>query len=426
VTTVANRPYDWLKIVEPELVPSGASSSFSGPEAFSWDKLGQLLAKHFEIPDLHLSLSRAEWLPQDRHLEGIGSPTTTLQFAISNLPGSAHWTISTSDGDALMVTLLTKQPSSLEIIDEAFREGFLHYIGAETLVLLSQLGFTDTLALRLLGQQPLPTQGQALCLDLLLTALGRTYTSRVVITQELANSWKEFFIRSSRRREIPLSLAQKIEIVIHLEAGRVTLPLHQWKSLSPGDFITLDHCSVIPGMEKGRVTLTAGGIPLFRGMLKKEQIKILEYPLYHEVETPMNHDESEENHEEEDFTETDEDGEEETEFETEYDHDEKNEQDGDEDNEEVTEIEEEEEAEATPTEPSSLNSLDSIPLNIVVEIGRLNMTLAKLKELQPGHLLELDIKPEQGVDLTINGRCVGRGELLRVGESLGVRVLELG
>ena len=54
------------------------------------------------------------------------------------------------------------------------------------------------------------------------------------------------------------------------------------------------------------------------------------------------------------------------------------------------------------------------------------MTIEQLLKLEPGNLLEIDIHPENGVDLTINGKIVGKGELIHIGEAIGVRVLELG
>jgi flagellar motor switch protein FliN/FliY len=46
--------------------------------------------------------------------------------------------------------------------------------------------------------------------------------------------------------------------------------------------------------------------------------------------------------------------------------------------------------------------------------------------LQPGNLLELNVHPEQGVDLVVNSKKIGHGELLKIGDTLGVRVLEIG
>jgi flagellar motor switch protein FliN/FliY len=53
------------------------------------------------------------------------------------------------------------------------------------------------------------------------------------------------------------------------------------------------------------------------------------------------------------------------------------------------------------------------------------MTVDHLMKLSPGNFLELPIHPEQGVNLTVNGQKIGRGELVYLGEQLGIRILEL-
>lgn len=72
-----------------------------------------------------------------------------------------------------------------------------------------------------------------------------------------------------------------------------------------------------------------------------------------------------------------------------------------------------------------VESPKDIPITVAVEVARFEMTVEKLMQLQPGNLLSLNIHPEDGVDLIVNGRRVGRGELLLMGESLGVRVTEV-
>ena len=71
-------------------------------------------------------------------------------------------------------------------------------------------------------------------------------------------------------------------------------------------------------------------------------------------------------------------------------------------------------------------SPEEIPLNVIVEVGRVKMPIKSLMELKPGNLLELNVHPENGVDLVVNGSRVGKGELIQIGETLGIRILELG
>ena len=68
---------------------------------------------------------------------------------------------------------------------------------------------------------------------------------------------------------------------------------------------------------------------------------------------------------------------------------------------------------------------DEIMLDIIVEVGRLQMSIQKLTELQPGNVLEIAERPENGVDLVVNGKRIGKGELLKLGDVIGVRVLDV-
>ena len=183
--------------------------------------------------------------------------------------------------------------------------------------------------------------------------------------------------------------------------------------------------------------MTVEGVPLFRARIKQGSIKILEFPLYHEVEAPMNKNEDDEDEfEESEIEETEEED---------FDEDEDEEEDEEEDFDEE-ELTEESEAEvkkperkelaakaaapgappAAPAEKHEFVKPEELSLTIVVEVGRLQMSIQKLMELQPGNVLDLNIYPENGVDLVVNGRRVGKGELLKVGETLGVRVLDIG
>jgi flagellar motor switch protein FliN/FliY len=54
------------------------------------------------------------------------------------------------------------------------------------------------------------------------------------------------------------------------------------------------------------------------------------------------------------------------------------------------------------------------------------MSIDKLISLQPGNLLNLDIRPENGVMLVVNGKIFGQGELILIGDNVVVRIKEIG
>lgn len=69
--------------------------------------------------------------------------------------------------------------------------------------------------------------------------------------------------------------------------------------------------------------------------------------------------------------------------------------------------------------------LDELPLKMVCQAGSVELTLAQLRELGEGSLLSFTEQRQDSVDLMINGRRVGQGQLVRIGPGLGVRVLSI-
>jgi type III secretion protein Q len=83
-----------------------------------------------------------------------------------------------------------------------------------------------------------------------------------------------------------------------------------------------------------------------------------------------------------------------------------------------------------PTEfsgPTGLHDsdLDDLPVRLVFELGRVELSLGELQRLAPGALVPLARPLDEPVDIIANGRRLGRGTLVRIGESLGVRIVSL-
>jgi len=70
--------------------------------------------------------------------------------------------------------------------------------------------------------------------------------------------------------------------------------------------------------------------------------------------------------------------------------------------------------------------LDGVSVEVGFEIGRRSVRLGELMQLAPGHVFALGANPEGDVvDLVVDGRVIGAGQLVLVGEALGVRVVRL-
>ena len=65
-----------------------------------------------------------------------------------------------------------------------------------------------------------------------------------------------------------------------------------------------------------------------------------------------------------------------------------------------------------------------LPVKIEFEIGRIEMSVGELSTLQSGYVFALPAHLEgANVVIRANGRAAGRGEVVAVGDTLGVRLL---
>jgi flagellar motor switch/type III secretory pathway protein FliN len=78
-------------------------------------------------------------------------------------------------------------------------------------------------------------------------------------------------------------------------------------------------------------------------------------------------------------------------------------------------------ASENPAAPPAVAPLD-VPVTLIVELGRVNLTLTQLASLKPGDVVELGRHSRAPVELTSGGRLVARGELVQIDTDLGVRL----
>jgi type III secretion protein Q len=69
--------------------------------------------------------------------------------------------------------------------------------------------------------------------------------------------------------------------------------------------------------------------------------------------------------------------------------------------------------------------LDEVPVHLVFELGRVELAIADLETLDTGYVFDLGKPLTQSVDIIANGRRVGSGALVRLGEAIGVQVRSL-
>ncbi len=67
-------------------------------------------------------------------------------------------------------------------------------------------------------------------------------------------------------------------------------------------------------------------------------------------------------------------------------------------------------------------NLAALPVRVHVVLSQLEMTLAELHNLRPGSIIELDRKKSDSVQLAVNGKIAGEGELVEIEGRFGVRI----
>jgi flagellar motor switch protein FliN/FliY len=77
-----------------------------------------------------------------------------------------------------------------------------------------------------------------------------------------------------------------------------------------------------------------------------------------------------------------------------------------------------------PGTTASLDVIAGVQLEIVVALGRAKMTVQELLQLRSGSVVEIG---QAGglVEVLANGSLVARGEVVVVGDDLGVRIVEV-
>lgn len=430
-------PFDELPVISHELKAADEIPLLGNSPPFPLEEVSKQIAILFDREDLHVACEVPMWRSSENLMEGLGDDLTVLNILFPTLKGQVCVVIPKEEISVLTALLLTKDIYPLPIFDADLNESFYRFFAGEVLYHLANLSVMKNFS-PIITQQTTPIQEDALCIDLSLQVNEHVVRCRLMISQDFRKSWVTYF--SHHKDECHSSeVIKKAPVILRIKAGETELSLSEWKRLKLGDILVLDSCSLKGEHFEGRVILVYEDKWVLRAKLKDGTLKILELPLAHEVKTPMA--KQQENEFEDEFTDLD--------FldESTLDEpeksvlDEKEEALVTEDVEKITDQEEPLAAEGTEkivdesvnkekeTHSSSnreIISPEKIPLSVVIELGRISIAVETLLKLEPGNFLEAEIHPENGVDLTINGQIVGRGELVRLGEAVGVRILELG
>ena len=69
--------------------------------------------------------------------------------------------------------------------------------------------------------------------------------------------------------------------------------------------------------------------------------------------------------------------------------------------------------------------IEDVPLLIIAEIGRTQISVQKVLNLKKGNLVEFNKIVGEPMDIVVGGRLMARGEIVVVNERYGVRISEV-
>ena len=78
-----------------------------------------------------------------------------------------------------------------------------------------------------------------------------------------------------------------------------------------------------------------------------------------------------------------------------------------------------------PGRPADLDLLSDVALEVTVQLGQVRLRVKDLLSLPEGSVIELDRAVGAPVDVLANGSLIARGDVVVVGDELGVRITEL-
>ncbi|PCI95648.1 YscQ/HrcQ family type III secretion apparatus protein [Candidatus Aerophobetes bacterium] len=403
----------WVKKVADIAEESKLIPMWGKVPSFPWDDFTKNLKETLSLDDLEITPHGTDWVPYEDLLKGLGDHPVVTSLTMAPLSPSFFFALPKEDVGTLS-SLFLDQSGKWSFQDPDYQKGFYKYCFLSVLQAFDELSTYTDLSVKL-NNLSMPNE-KAYSVTVSIHANGKKLNGKLLFPESFHKVISTHFANK------PLSLDNiegSISVPLSIQTGHVDLKVEELKSLKPGDFVILDHCSYRPNDKKGLYQLCLENTPLFAVQGKNGVTNILDYAL-------VEHSSNEEDFMMEDHPEDEEVPEEENhEGEDNAPEGEEEHVPNEEDFEDSFEDEEEDEDEIKNNEISHVIATKEIPLSIKIEIGRIKMPLKKLLSLKPGNTLELGIGAPEFVSLTIDNQVIGKGELIELGDMIGVKISEI-
>jgi flagellar motor switch protein FliN/FliY len=406
----------WLPRLERACLEATVVPMVGGLPPFPKETLEKALRELLHLSSVELTLSDPIFLEPEQSaeraadLEHRGPASFCCHARPAPLSGTASLVIEAASLWSLMHAALGRPVEGLvPLVDHDMNEGFGTFVMLAILQALDKAAFPPKTRLEVVehadGLASLLLQGA-------LIAGEQTWPFEVYVSQALMQSLRQTMTPQPLASLNP-ALAQILDLCLDLPVGRVDLPWNQFKKLKSGDVVILDQLDLDLASGDGTVLLRVGSQDVWSCRLSNGQlIADQPFPAHSEDRamsfTPNSDDEL--------FGELDEMGS----F-ADYD---------------LGDVETPAPAKGTaaghpakepkvPSKASKEGVADKVHVQLTVSLGRLSLTARELFELKSGNVLNFPIQTSGAVDLLVGADLVGRGELVQLGDAIGVRIVEL-
>ena len=365
-----------LQNLESTLENLGVIPLYGSPPPFPLVEFGQALSSAFHVSPIEIQIKKTDF--QENPLEGMGESPFIRPFVLSPLPEEFFLVLPKGQLAKLVKSLLSQEGGQKGFSDENLQVSFVEVSLLAACQSFNHLNPFGNLSASFADECPLP-EGGALCHDISIQLGSEVVTARLVCSTGTLSALRSFY----EMERPPLTIQEdnaQLPIPLSYEIGETTIGATEWRKAKVGDCLLLDRCTLDLENGKGTAILASNATPLFDIRIKGTEAKILDYAMTQKEDVMTD---------------------------------------------ELPPIPED--TQELPPEPEAQPlPAGQIPLTVTVEVDRFQMPLEKVAELKPGNVLELGKSAESGVHLTVSGKRVATGELVRLGEAMGVKILKLG
>lgn len=364
----------WIEKISRHVQELNEIPLFGNAPPLNLEKISSLLAEQFGSEDFSVRIKAQAWREPKDIKKGLGTGLLITPVTISPIEAPVYWVISKADRDKLTGHMLSDKPKKKAFSSSILQEGYYRYLLLEALNALQNIEPINQMTLHLEEDENLESIA-SVCIDVEISFGDCICWGRLIIPETFRKNWVQHF-SAFPPQYVKSALSKKLPLEIGIKIGSIKLLQKEWESLKTGDFLVPDEIAQDGDVREGVLTLE--NTSLFQVTMNHHKIELTDYA----------------------FTTEDIMQESETQSPDNLSH----------------------KLEMAEKESKALKDL---PMQVHVEIARLRITLDELMNLAPGNMLELPTHADKKVALTVNGEKIGLAELVYLGETLGLKILEI-